>query len=85
MLPHPPNPTPTPDLPSQEAVVEPPWVAFAVRPQPGVWHYLRVNVESMEVHDLTVSEYLAFKETLVEPKSVSRFLICFLTCFLICT
>ena len=31
----------------QEAIVYPPWVAMAVRPKPGVWEYVRVNVDEM--------------------------------------
>lgn len=50
----------------QEAIVIPPWVALAIRPRPGVWEYVRVNVNELAVEDLTVPEYLQFKEDLVE-------------------
>eukprot|EP00249_Psilotum_nudum_P036840 c8859_g1_i1 orf=571-3075(-) len=50
---------------TQEAIVFPPWVALAVRPKPGVWEYVRVNVDELAVEQLTVSEYLSFKEMLV--------------------
>ena len=50
----------------QEAIVYPPWVAMAVRPKPGVWEYVRVNVDEMTLDELTVSEYLGFKELLVD-------------------
>ncbi|TVU47109.1 hypothetical protein EJB05_06691 [Eragrostis curvula] len=51
---------------AQEAIVLPPFVAIAVRPRPGVWEYVRVNVHELSVEQLTVSEYLRFKEELVD-------------------
>ncbi|XP_059625640.1 sucrose synthase 2 [Cornus florida] len=51
---------------AQEAIVLPPFVAIAVRPRPGVWEYVRVNVYELSVDQLTVSEYLRFKEELVD-------------------
>nr|XP_043619161.1 sucrose synthase-like [Erigeron canadensis] len=50
---------------TQEAVVLPPWVAFAIRLRPGVWEYVRVNVNTLVVEELTVPQYLSFKEELV--------------------
>ncbi|KAK1317517.1 Sucrose synthase 4 [Acorus calamus] len=50
---------------AQEAIVLPPFVAIAVRPRPGVWEYVRVNVYELSVEQLSVSEYLKFKEELV--------------------
>lgn len=52
----------------QEAIVSPPWVALAVRPRPGVWEYVRVNVNELAVEDLTIPEYLKFKEELVDER-----------------
>ncbi|CAN1353210.1 Sucrose synthase 2 [Linum perenne] len=49
-----------------EAIVLPPFVAIAVRPRPGVWEYVRVNVNDLSVDQLTISEYLKFKEELVD-------------------
>ncbi|KAL3696760.1 hypothetical protein R1sor_010836 [Riccia sorocarpa] len=49
---------------SQEAIVNPPLVGFAVRPKPGFWEYLQVNIDDLSVEELTVSEYLEFKEQL---------------------
>ncbi|PQQ14385.1 sucrose synthase 3 [Prunus yedoensis var. nudiflora] len=54
---------------TQEAIVLPPYVAIAVRPRPGVWEYVRVNVYELSVEELTVSEYLCFKEELVDGES----------------
>ncbi|CAI9105389.1 OLC1v1004300C1 [Oldenlandia corymbosa var. corymbosa] len=51
---------------AQEAIVLPPFVAIAVRPRPGVWDFVRVNVYELSVDQLTVSEYLHFKEELVD-------------------
>ncbi|KAK1385622.1 Sucrose synthase [Heracleum sosnowskyi] len=50
---------------SQEAIVLPPYVAIAIRPRPGVWEYIRVDVHELSVEHLRVSEYLRFKEELV--------------------
>jgi len=51
---------------AQEAIVIAPWVALAIRPRPGIWDYVRVNVSELAVEELTVAEYLKFKESLVE-------------------
>ncbi|XP_068660118.1 sucrose synthase 1-like [Aristolochia californica] len=51
---------------TQEAIVVPPWVALAVRPRPGVWEYVRVNLNELLVEELSIAEYLQFKEELVE-------------------
>ncbi|KAK6278540.1 hypothetical protein POUND7_018807, partial [Theobroma cacao] len=51
---------------AQEAIVLPPFVAIAVRPRPGVWEYVRVNVYELSVDHLSVPEYLRFKEELVD-------------------
>ncbi|CAI9774301.1 unnamed protein product [Fraxinus pennsylvanica] len=54
---------------AQEAIVLPPFVAIAVRPRPGVWEFVRVNVYELSVEQLTVSEYLRFKEELVDGRN----------------
>lgn len=51
---------------TQEAIVLPPWVALAVRPRPGVWEHIRVNLHALVVEELQASEYLHFKEELVD-------------------
>ncbi|XP_020099100.1 sucrose synthase 1 isoform X1 [Ananas comosus] len=58
---------------AQEAIVIPPWVALAIRPRPGVWEYIRVHVSELAVEQLSVSEYLQFKEQLVNGSSESNF------------
>ncbi|ONL97874.1 sucrose synthase2 [Zea mays] len=63
---------------AQEAIVLPPFVAIAVRPRPGVWEYVRVNVHELSVEQLTVSEYLRFKEELVDGQDCLEPLLDFL-------
>ncbi|KAA0044392.1 hypothetical protein IC582_017481 [Cucumis melo] len=58
---------------AQEAIVLPPFVAIAVRPRPGVWEYVRVNIFELSVEQLSVSEYLHFKEELVEGQFNENF------------
>ncbi|KAA0036057.1 sucrose synthase 6 [Cucumis melo var. makuwa] len=50
----------------QEAAVVPPNIALAVRPSPGFWEFVTVNATSLEVGDLTASEYLKFKEAIFD-------------------
>ena len=52
----------------QEAIILPPWIVLAVRPRPGVWEYVRVNVDELAVEQLSVDEYLEFKEHLVNER-----------------
>ncbi|THU70226.1 hypothetical protein C4D60_Mb08t22780 [Musa balbisiana] len=58
---------------AQEAIVLPPFVAIAIRPRPGVWEYVRVNVYELSVEQLSVSEYLQFKEELVDGRPDDRY------------
>ncbi|CAM8965480.1 unnamed protein product [Rhodiola kirilowii] len=60
---------------AQATIVIPPFVALAVRPRPGVWDYVRVNVYDLSVEELTVSEYLKFKEELVDGRSDDPFVL----------
>lgn len=60
---------------AQEAIVLPPFVAIAVRPRPGVWEFVRVNVHELSVEQLSVSEYLHFKEALVDGTSNNGFVL----------
>ncbi|GMN62372.1 hypothetical protein TIFTF001_031448 [Ficus carica] len=57
------------ELNSIEAIVLPPFVCIAIRPRPGVWEYVRVNVYELNVDHLSVAEYLQFREELVEGQS----------------
>ncbi|EIE18920.1 sucrose synthase [Coccomyxa subellipsoidea C-169] len=49
-----------------QAVVYDGCVAFALRPTVGRYFHCRICVSSMQVDDLTISEYLMFKEKLLE-------------------
>lgn len=60
---------------AQEAIVIPPWVALAIRPRPGVWEYVRLNVNELRVEELTVPEYLQFKEQLVDETLDNNFVL----------
>ncbi|RZC91663.1 hypothetical protein C5167_027731 [Papaver somniferum] len=60
---------------AQEAIVLPPWIALAVRPRPGVWEYIRVNVDALATEELTASEYLQFKEHLVNGRTDENFML----------
>ncbi|XP_059632761.1 sucrose synthase 2-like [Cornus florida] len=60
---------------AQEAIVLPPFVAIAIRPRPGVWEYIRVNVYELSVDQLSVPEYLRFKEELVDGQYNENFVL----------
>ncbi|KAG0483005.1 hypothetical protein HPP92_011089 [Vanilla planifolia] len=60
---------------AQEAIVIPPLVAIAIHPRPGVWEYVRVNVNELSVEELTVPEYLSFKEELVDGSSQKNYVL----------
>lgn len=51
---------------AQEAAVVPPYVAFAVRPNPGFWEFVKVNADDLAVDGITASEYLKFKEMIFD-------------------
>ncbi|XP_073012023.1 sucrose synthase 7-like [Typha latifolia] len=53
---------------TQEAVVLPPLVAFAVRSHPGIWEYVKVHSHNLSVEGITASEYLKFKEVIYDEK-----------------
>ncbi|XP_061347115.1 sucrose synthase 7-like [Gastrolobium bilobum] len=56
---------------TQEAVVDPPYVAFGIRPNPGVWEFIRVSSEDLSVEPITVTDYLKCKERLYDEKWAS--------------
>ncbi|KAK4355656.1 hypothetical protein RND71_024627 [Anisodus tanguticus] len=60
---------------TQEAIVLPPFVAIAVRPRPGVWEYVRVNIYDLSVEELSIPEYLHFKEELVDDEGNNHFVL----------
>ncbi|KAL5723077.1 sucrose synthase [Ranunculus cassubicifolius] len=58
---------------TQEAIVLAPFVA--VRPRPGVWEFVRVNISELSVDELTASEYLKFKDDLVDGQSTDQYML----------
>ncbi|KAL2334328.1 hypothetical protein Fmac_015541 [Flemingia macrophylla] len=56
---------------TQEAVVVPPYVAFAVRPNPGIWEYVKVNADDLQVGCIEAAEYLKYKEMIFDEKWAS--------------
>ncbi|WOG92281.1 hypothetical protein DCAR_0311544 [Daucus carota subsp. sativus] len=53
---------------TQEAAVNPPDVAFAVRQNPGCWEYVKVKANDLSVDAITSTEYLKFKELIYDEK-----------------
>lgn len=47
---------------SQEAVIESPWVYLAVRRRIGRWTFIRFHVDTLDQNEVSVSEFLQFKE-----------------------
>ncbi|MEJ2406198.1 MAG: sucrose synthase [Candidatus Thiodiazotropha sp.] len=47
---------------AQEAVIESPWIYFALRTRIGRWEYLRVHHEQMHYESIPVEQFLLFKE-----------------------
>ncbi len=50
---------------TQEAAVGVPWVYFATRRHVARWRHFRIHAESLQVENISISEYLCFKEQLV--------------------
>ncbi|KAG5007457.1 hypothetical protein GLYMA_09G167000v4 [Glycine max] len=53
---------------TQEAAVVPPYIAFAVRPNPGFWEYIKVNADDLQVEGIEAVEYLKYKEMIFDEK-----------------
>ncbi|KAF7816295.1 sucrose synthase 7-like [Senna tora] len=53
---------------TQEAVVNPPYVAFAVRPNPGFWEFVKVSSLDLSVEGISSIDYLKFKEMIYDEK-----------------
>ncbi|KAL5748702.1 hypothetical protein ACOSQ2_025999 [Xanthoceras sorbifolium] len=51
---------------TQEAAVVPPYVALAVRPNPGYLEFVKVDAEDLSVDEINVTEYLKFKEMIFD-------------------
>ena len=53
---------------SQEAAIDPAWLCLDVRPRAARWQYLRLHMEGMTTEEISISEFLKFKERLVEGR-----------------
>ncbi|MGB5832486.1 MAG: sucrose synthase [Thiohalocapsa sp.] len=49
-------------LDCQEATIDASWIFLALRRHIARWEYLRIHLETMDLQEITVSQYLAFKE-----------------------
>ncbi|KAI3772746.1 hypothetical protein L6452_03939 [Arctium lappa] len=58
-----------------EAIVLPPWVVLAIRLRPGVWEYVRIDVNTLIVEELSIPQYLRFKEELINGSSKDNFVL----------
>lgn len=69
----------------QEAVVIPPHVAFAIRPNPGFWEFVKVSSDDLSVEGISTTEFLKFKEMVNDEKwYVFSFPLVFLiSCFML--
>jgi len=50
---------------AQEAALDPPWMSVATRPEIGRWRYLRIHAETLQLDEISASQYLRVKENLV--------------------
>lgn len=53
---------------TQEALVVPPHMAFAVRRSPGNWEYVKVSSDSLSVEGMSAADYLKFKEMIYDEE-----------------
>jgi len=60
---------------SQEAALDAQWFCLALRPRIGCWQYLRIHLETMKAEEIQVSEFLRFKERLVEGSEPEEWLL----------
>ncbi|KAL4186327.1 hypothetical protein AMTRI_Chr09g13590 [Amborella trichopoda] len=56
---------------TQEAACVPPYIGFAVRPNPGIWEHVKIHAEDLSMEGITPSEYLKLKETISDEKWAS--------------
>ena len=47
-------------------VVSEPCMGLALRPNIGMWKYIRICINTLTIEELTVSDYMKFKESLTE-------------------
>lgn len=46
----------------------PPYVAFAIRPEPGCWEYVKVSSLDLSLQSLTSTEFLKLKEMIYDEE-----------------
>ncbi len=56
---------------TQEAVIEPPWIALAIRPDIARWKYIRFHLDAMDYEEIPVATFQAFKERQVNGRDHS--------------
>lgn len=54
---------------SQEAILQAPWVYLAVRPRIGVWNYIRIYVDEVQIESISAGEYLLAKEKVADANT----------------
>lgn len=54
---------------SQEATLIHPWFCLDFRPRVAHWHYIRFNLDTLDVEEISNAEFLKFKEGVVDYKS----------------
>lgn len=54
---------------AQEAAIAAPWIYLGIRPRKARWNYIRFHIDSMELETIDVSEYMRFKEWLVNGRN----------------
>ena len=59
---------------TQEAAIATPWLYLDVRPRVAQWHYLRFHFEAMSAEEVGTSQFLNFKESLVNGDPDDRIL-----------
>ncbi len=60
---------------SQEAALDAQWLYLALRPRIGRWQYLRIHLETVEADAIVVSQYLRFKERLVDANEAPEWML----------
>lgn len=53
---------------TQVAIVIPPYVAFAIRPEPGCWEFVKVSSLDLSLQSLTSTEFLKLKEMIYDEE-----------------
>ncbi|XP_057536091.1 sucrose synthase-like [Amaranthus tricolor] len=60
---------------TQEAIVLPPSIALAIRHGPGLWNYISFDIRNAVFTELTTSEFLIFKEMVVQDNLNEKFVL----------